>query len=38
MADEALLAGARVHPTRLTRAGFFFAHPHLDEALAAILG
>jgi hypothetical protein len=38
MADEALLAGARVLPTRLTRAGFSFAHPHLDEALAAILG
>lgn len=38
MADEALLASARVHPTRLTQAGFSFAQPRLDAALAAILG
>jgi uncharacterized protein len=38
MADEALLASARVHPTRLTGAAFSFTHPHLDGALAAILG
>jgi uncharacterized protein (TIGR01777 family) len=38
MADEALLASARVHPTRLTQAGFTFAYPQLEAALAAILG
>jgi uncharacterized protein (TIGR01777 family) len=38
MADEALLASARVHPTRLTQAGFKFAYPELSPALAAILG
>jgi uncharacterized protein (TIGR01777 family) len=38
MADEALLASARVHPSRLTQAGFSFAFPQLDKALAAILG
>jgi uncharacterized protein len=37
MADEALLASARVHPTRLTRSGFTFAYPELTAALAAIL-
>jgi uncharacterized protein (TIGR01777 family) len=35
MADEALLASARVYPARLIRAGFRFAHPTVAEALAA---
>jgi hypothetical protein len=38
MADEALLASARVHPTRLMSAGFPFLHPQLEQALASILG
>jgi uncharacterized protein (TIGR01777 family) len=37
VADEALLASARVVPSRLTSAGFQFAHPTVDEALAAAL-
>lgn len=37
MADEALLASARALPTRLTQAGFQFAHPTLSEALAVAL-
>lgn len=37
VADEALLASARVFPSRLTNAGFSFSHPTLDEALAAAL-
>ena len=37
VADEALLASARVFPSRLTSAGFSFSHPTLDEALAAAL-
>jgi uncharacterized protein (TIGR01777 family) len=37
MADEALLASARVFPSRLTSAGFRFTHPTVDEALAAAL-
>jgi hypothetical protein len=37
MADEALLASARVLPKRLTQAGFVFAHPTLPEAFAAAL-
>jgi uncharacterized protein (TIGR01777 family) len=37
MADEALLASARVIPTRLTTAGFRFAHPTVEEALATAL-
>jgi uncharacterized protein (TIGR01777 family) len=37
MADEALLASTRVHPSRLTQAGFSFDYPQLDKALAAIL-
>jgi uncharacterized protein len=37
MADEALLASARVVPARLTAAGFQFAHPTIDAALAAAL-
>ena len=38
MADEALLASARVLPKRLTDAGFRFAQPTIEEALAAALG
>jgi len=37
MADETLLAGARVVPRRLEAAGFAFAHAELDAALHAIL-
>jgi NAD dependent epimerase/dehydratase family enzyme len=38
MADEALLASARVMPAKLLATGFEFAHPTLDEALAAAIG
>jgi uncharacterized protein len=38
MANEALLAGARVFPKRLTEARFEFVHPQIEQALAAILG
>jgi hypothetical protein len=38
IADEGLLASARAIPAKLTRAGFQFAHPRLEEALAAVLG
>ena len=37
MADEALLASARVLPAKLTAAGFQFAHPTIQQALAAAL-
>lgn len=37
MANEALLAGARVFPNRLQAAGFQFQHPSIDEALHALL-
>jgi len=37
MADEALLASARVIPARLQSAGFAFAHSTIDEALAFAL-
>jgi uncharacterized protein (TIGR01777 family) len=37
MANEALLASERVLPARLLSAGFQFAHPVVDEALAASL-
>lgn len=37
MANEALLASARVVPARLQSAGFQFAQPSIDEALAAAL-
>jgi uncharacterized protein (TIGR01777 family) len=37
MADEALLTSERVVPKRLSGAGFRFAHPSLDSALAAAL-
>jgi hypothetical protein len=35
MANEALLASARVMPERLRSAGFQYAHPMLENALAA---
>jgi NAD dependent epimerase/dehydratase family enzyme len=38
MADEVLLASARVYPEKLVRAGFHFKYERLDEALAQILG
>lgn len=38
MADEALLASARVAPAKLMSAGFEFAHMTVDRALAAALG
>jgi uncharacterized protein (TIGR01777 family) len=37
MADELLLASARVQPQRLMDAGFKFQHPELKEALHAVL-
>jgi hypothetical protein len=37
MANEALLASARVFPSKLLEAGFQFAHPVLKNALAAVL-
>jgi uncharacterized protein len=37
MADEALLASARVKPQKLLDAGFQFSEPNLDQALAAAL-
>jgi hypothetical protein len=38
LADEALLAGQRVVPAALQRAGYRFAHPDLESALRAVLG
>ena len=38
MADEALLASARVEPARLRAAGFEFRHPELETALRQALG
>lgn len=35
MADETLLASARVYPSKLTSARFRFAHPTITRALAA---
>jgi len=37
MADEMVLAGQRVRPGVLGATGFQFAHPSIDEALAAVL-
>ena len=37
IADEALLASARVLPAKLQAETFEFKHPTIDEALAAIL-
>jgi uncharacterized protein (TIGR01777 family) len=38
MADELLLAGNRIAPTRLTEAGFVFRHADLESALRFELG
>lgn len=38
MANELLISGQRVLPTRLTEAGFSFQYPQIDEALAQMLG
>jgi hypothetical protein len=38
MADEMLLASARVRPRRLLDSGFQFAHPDLAGALRAVFG
>ena len=38
MAEEALLASARVEPLRLREAGFDYRHPDLEEALRKLLG
>ena len=37
MADELLLGGARVVPEKLTRAGYEFRYPRLEEALATMV-
>jgi uncharacterized protein (TIGR01777 family) len=36
-ADEGLLSGQRLAPRVLAEAGFTFRHPHLEEALKAVL-
>jgi uncharacterized protein len=38
MAEEMLLSGARVRPSRLLAAGFRFGYPELEPALRHILG
>ena len=38
MAEEALLAGQRILPSRLLAAGFTFAHPEIEGALRHVLG
>lgn len=38
LADEALLASARVHPGRLVESGYQFRHPTLTSALEHVLG
>lgn len=38
MADEALLASARVHPGQLLEQGYAFLHPTLRQALQHVLG
>jgi uncharacterized protein (TIGR01777 family) len=38
MADETLLASARVLPARLLRSGYQFRHPDLEGALRHVLG
>ena len=37
MADELLLASARVQPARLVETGFQFRHPQLEPALSQLL-
>jgi uncharacterized protein len=38
MADELLLASARVVPAKLEASGFVFRHPDLESALSSLLG
>ncbi|MBI2956291.1 MAG: DUF1731 domain-containing protein, partial [Acidobacteria bacterium] len=38
MADELLLASARVEPARLAASGYKFLHPELESALRQMLG
>ena len=38
MGRATLLASQRIHPLRLTEAGFEFAHPTLEQALRVELG
>jgi NAD dependent epimerase/dehydratase family enzyme len=38
MADELLLASARVLPMKLSASGFVFRHPDLETALSSLLG
>jgi hypothetical protein len=38
MAEETLLAGAKVRPSRLLESGFEFRYPELEEALRHLLG
>ena len=38
LADEALLASARVQPKRLLETGFRFKHPEIETALRELLG
>ncbi|HEV7865363.1 MAG TPA: DUF1731 domain-containing protein, partial [Acidimicrobiia bacterium] len=37
MAEELLLGGQRVLPTRLLDSGYTFAHPELADALQSVL-
>jgi uncharacterized protein (TIGR01777 family) len=37
IANDALLASLRVLPAKLTKAGFPFSHPKIEDALAAVL-
>lgn len=38
MADEALLASARVKPAKLAESNYSFRHPQLEESLQSLLG
>jgi hypothetical protein len=38
LADAILLSSQRVEPARLKASGYEFRHPHLDDALRALLG
>lgn len=38
MADELLLASARVVPAKLEASGFVFRHPNLESALSSLVG
>jgi NAD dependent epimerase/dehydratase family enzyme len=37
MADEMLLGGAKIHPHKLTEAGFTFDYPTVDAAISKAL-